>query len=232
MTAIPGYACLVRKSGVPTSITTEAGALAPSGQSVTFQISASARRVIDPMSAGSWHVKDGVTTIPYTNITSMDYLNGVFTFTGPLLSPSSMSFTGFYLPITTSSDVIIETKSWKLTDSADLLDKTVMSGTTAVQYRARLQGLKDVAISVETIASDKDLATLASQQFAGAPVVVEIFFGDAASVPRFRGFTQIESIEYGDEVAGLQSANISFKIAAILDSTANKVAGYTYRIHP
>lgn len=232
MTAQAGFGCLVRKSGVSTAITTEVCSIF-AASSTKFQITDSTHRVIDPQV--NFHFKDGTTTLAYSTISSLDYVNGQVVFASPLASNTalSLSFSGSYLPITTSSDVILETKSFKLSQSRDLLDTTVFAGTTggAANIHKRLAALEDVSLSVHSIAQPSELGTLASTQFAGAPVVVEVFFGDVTA-NRFRGFCQIESIERSEEVAGMLETDINFKIAAILNENAGLVAGYAHKVQP
>ena len=199
--------------------------------SVQFRITDAAKRVIDP--TVNFHFKDGTTTVAYTSISSLDYLNGEVVFTAPLAAAASLSFSGNYLPITTSSDTLLEATSFKISQSRDLLDRTVFAGTTGGNgpFRGRLAGLQDFSLDVTSIALPADLATLASVQFAGNPVVVEVFFADVANV-RFRGFCVISDISRDDSVDGKLVTNLSFKASAILNETANQVAGFTFKVQP
>lgn len=220
-----GYSCLVRKSGVTTAITAEACSLVTG--SVTFQITTAARRVIDP--TVNFNFQDGGATIAYTGISSLDYLNGRVVFSAP--PTGAVTFNGSFLPITTSSDLILESRSFNLGQSVDLLDTTVFTGSSTDYVHKRIPALKDVSLDVESIATRADLATLTSAQFAGAPMVTEVFFGDA-TIPRFRGFMQVEDVGTTAAVDGLLTTNITFKAAAILNETANKVAGFTFLAQP
>jgi hypothetical protein len=227
--AVAGYSCLVRKSGVSTGVATELCSLL-SG-SVVFRITNAAKRVIDPTIDFSF--KDGATTVAYSSISVIDFVNGEVTFAAPLSSPNSLSFTGNFLPITTTSDTILETKSFKLSCSQDMLDRTVLTGSSTDYVRKRLQAIKDVSLSVNSIAQPTDLQSLATAQFNATPVVAEVFFGDSASVPRFRGFCQLAEINTQSSEEGFGSeTEFVFKISSILNTTANQVAGFAFKIQP
>lgn len=240
------YACLVRKSGTSTGIVTEPVALTPTLQSVAFRITDSTRRLIDANT--DFHFKDGTTTIAYSSIASMDFLYGEVVFTAPLASPNSCSFSGSYLPITTSSDTILEAKSFKLGCSRDMLDRTTFTGTTSDYTRKRLLGLQDVKLDVESLAistATGDLGTLATAMFNGTNVVVDIFWGDSASAPHFRGYMKIANIDTSAAEDGLVTSGIGFQSAAIgasdipggaglgLRANGNPVfAGISFKVFP
>jgi hypothetical protein len=221
-----GYLALIRKSGLSTAIANEPTTIA-SGSSVLFQITDKSRRVIDPNQP--WHVKVNTTTQAYSALADVNFVSGEITFAAPA-SANSVTFSGNYLPITTASDLILEARSFDLSDSVDLLDTTVFTGTTN-RTRKRIAGLNDVDFSVETIASRTDLSSLYSAKFGGDSIVVEVYFGDASD-PRFRGFCRIENIEVSGGVEDLLSHNIGFKIAAVRHGDSGQVATYDFTIQP
>ena len=219
-----GYSLLVRKGAVPTTITNESTTIASSTQ---FIITDASRRVLDPNQP--WHLKVGTTSQAFSVISSIDFVSGEINLFSPAAT-ASLTFSGKYIPITTASDVLAEVRDFTLNDSADLLDTTVFTGTTD-RVRRRIPGMQDVDLSVETIAPRTQLDYLSTVKFRGDSVVAEVFFGDA-SLPRFRGFCKIESIEYSGNFEGLLSSNITFKIAAVEDKTSGQVASYNYTIQP
>ena len=230
--AVAGYQCLVRKSGVSTAVTVEPMSIILAGAtSVKFRITDAAKRVIDPNT--NFHVQNGSATIAYTSMAALDYMNGELTLTAAVAAGSvgSLSFYGSYLPITTSSDTVLDSKSFKLSESTDLLGTDVFTGTSALPVRRRLAGLRDVSLDVESLASDADLISLASAQQAGAHVVTEVFFGDV-TVPRFRGICLVENIDVSGTVEGLNSTNITFKIAAVRNETSGLVASSVHKAQP
>ncbi len=219
---IAGFSCLVRRSGTPTAIATEACSLVTGSQ---YQITASARRVVDPEAL--WHLKDGTTTLAYSAISAVDFLSGKFTLVAP---PSgALTFSGTYLPISGASEVFAEAKSFTINESNDLLDTSVFAGTTSVHasVRRKVVGIKDVSVSVESVASAPDLEVLTTTQNLGTTALVEVFFGSTA-VPRFRGLCKIESIERNGSVDGLIETSVSFSIAQQRHDESGFVAGYTY----
>jgi hypothetical protein len=220
-----GYLALVRKGGFPTAITGEACELV-SG-SVNFRITSAARRVIDPNTA--WHLKVGAATLAYTGIVDVNFVSGEIQLAAHT-NGSALTFSGNYIPITTSSDLVLEARDFQLSDSTNLLDSTVFTGTTD-RTRKRTAGLDDVDFTVETIASRRDLASLSTMKFNGDSVVVEVYFGNASD-PRFRGFCRIESIETSGNVDDLLSTSVGFKIAAVRHGESGQVATYDFTIQP
>lgn len=233
MTAIAGYACLVRKSGTSTAITAESCASISVG-STAFQVTDSTKRVIDPRA--DFNFKDGSTTIAYSNILSLDFLNGRVSFSAAVAG--ALTFNGSFLPITTSSDIILETKSFSLGQSVDLQDATVLTGSTTNYAHVRVPTLKDVTLSVDSLSTATLLGSLSSAMFNGQPVITEVFFGDQ-NTPRFRGFMQIDSISNAEAVDGLMDTTVDFKVAAILSTPGlvpvfnpGLVAGFTFIAQP
>jgi hypothetical protein len=222
--AVPGFAAQVRRSGTSTSTTDEACEQV-SGN--LYQVTNAARRVIDPTVA--WHFKDDGATVPYADIVSLDYVNGQVLLSGAPVG--DVEFNGSFLPLTTSSEVVAEARSYTLSESTDLLDTTVFAGSTEALLHSRMASLKDASIEVESIASVASLATLETYKNAGTPVVVEIYQGSTGA-QRFRGFCLVETIERSGEVAGLIQSSISFKISAIRNETSGLVASYAYKTQP
>lgn len=243
--ALPGYSVLVRKSGTSTGIVTEPAAIV-AGSSVSFRITDSTRRIIDPNV--DFHFKDGTTTIAYSAIATMDFLYGEITFTAPLTAAGSCSFSGSYLPITTSSDTVLEARSFKLSCSRDMLDRTTFTGSTTDYVRKRLLGLQDVKLDVESLAistATQDLGTLSTAMFNGTHIVADIFFGDGNTAPHFRGFLKIANIDTAAAEDGLVTSNIGFQSAAVgasdipggaglgLRANGNPVfAGLSFKVFP
>ena len=220
--AQPGYSLLVRKGGFATTMTNEATTILGS---TSFKITDATRRVMDPNQP--WHIKVGTTSQAYSVISSVDFVSGEIELKSAAAS-ASLTWTGKYIPITTATDTMVEARGFTLNDSNDLLDKTVFTGT-GNRVRLRLAGLNDVDLSVETIAAKQDMAYLSTCHFNGSQVVTEVYFGDA-TLPRFRGFCKIESIEYSGNVEDLLQTNVTFKIAAVHDTVSNQVAAYTFTV--
>lgn len=221
--AQPGYSLLVRKGGFPVATTAEA---TTNTTGDTYQITSTARRVLNP--AAGWHVQDGASTVAYSGISSVDFLSGEITLAAP--PGGAVTFYGQYIPITTATDTLFECRDFTLTDEADLLDTTIFTGTTD-RTRRRIQGLNDVTLSAETLMGKDQMAYLSTVKFRGDNVVTEVYFGDA-SLPRFRGFCKVESIETSGNVEDLLSTSIVFKMATVHDTVANQVASYTYTVQP
>ncbi len=231
---VAGYQALVRRSGVSTGITTEPLQLSPSGQSVQFRITDSAKRVIDPNV--DFHFKNGTSSIAYSTITSLDLLHGYVTFSAAQSAGSvtSLSFSGSYLPLTTSSEVFLDSKSFKLSLSRDLLDTTVFTGDSSSFTKRRLAALKDASLDIESVADVGQLGVLTnSAAFAGDHVVVEVSFGGtAASNPKFRGITRVSDIDISGANEDLVKTSVSFKISQAPTLPAGFSAAYGFGIQP
>lgn len=225
MGGIAGYTCFLRKSGTSTAVVDEALSLVTG---TTFQITAAAKRVIDPNV--SWVLEEDNVAVPVSRLVSIDFVNGVFEVTGVT---GTLTFTGNYLPLTTASEELADVTSFTLNESTNLLDKTVMTGTTGMHsaIKRRMVGLRDVELSVDCIAEPADLAALDALMTSGAHMVTEVYFG-SDSIPRFRGYCKLESVDRSSSVDGRVETSLGFKIAAVTDPTYGKVASYSYRTHP
>lgn len=219
-----GYTCVVRKSGATATIAAEPMQIIPAGtsygpfplpstNSTVFRVTLAARRCID--SSTVFNIKTGTGTVLYSDIVAADFLNGEFTLSGATAgNATSLTFNGNFLPITTSSDFVPETKSFSLSNSVDLLDTTVMASAACGQFfHMRTYGLKDAMLTVNVIADALKLGDLYTAMFNGAPLVTEIYFGNDA-IPRFRGQCLVESINAKAQVDGRIETDINFKIHA------------------
>lgn len=238
-----GYTCVVRKSGATAIIAAEPMQVIPAGtsygpfplpspNSTVFRITTAARRCID--SSTVFNLKTGTGTVLYSDIIAADFVNGEFTLSGATAgNATSLTFNGNFLPITTSSDFVPETKSFSLTNNVDLLETTVMASTVTGQFfHMRTYGLKDTMLTVNVIADGIKLGDLYTAMFNGAPLVIEIYFGNDA-IPRFRGQCLVESISPKAQVDGLVETDISFKISASNSVSAPLLStGFSYKGQP
>ena len=232
--AAPGFSCLVRKGGTPTVISLEPLSHVTAAQggtaSSTFRITDSAKRLIDPEAGFNlrFSAATGVFGTDYTNV---DFLTGTFTIVGAY-SAASLTFGGSYIPITTTSDLMLDSKSFNLNLSTNLIDTTVFTGTTQLAVVKRLPGLQDVSLQVTSLASKEELSTLQTAHENGTKVVTEVLMGDASTSKRFRGLCQIESIETSGSADGTAEVNLQFKIAAVKNTQTGLVPGYVFTIQP
>lgn len=224
--AAAGFQCLIRKSGDTAAVTTEPCQITTGTASTTFRITDSAKRVIDPNVA--FHFKNGTTSVPWTDLASINFPFGEFVFNAAIAdgSVTSLSFSGSYLPITTSSDTILEGISFSLNEATDLLGTDVFTGTSVGFVRKRIAGLQDFSLEVESLASRLDLATLHTAMFQGSTLVAEVFFGDAAAA-RFRGLTRLASIDSQNSESDKLSTTLNFQAAAIRRSLASTEAPFS-----
>lgn len=191
-----------------------------SGSSVKFQITDSTRRCIDPEAV--FNVQASGSTVAFTAIASMNFEFGEITFSAPIAS-NSPTLNGKFLPLG-ASQVIAEVKSFSLSESSDLLDKTVFTSTS--RFRKRMYGLADATASLDILINTSDVPSLATLQANGNLLCLEIL---DASTPRFRGFGRIASFERSASVDGLCEGSVEWQLAATREETSGFIAGYTIR---
>lgn len=214
---VAGYKCLIRRSGASTSTTSELLNLVTGFE---YQIATSARKAIDPNTP--WHFKNGAATIAFTDILALDFAFGDVTFATS--KSSTVTFNGSFLPMTTSSEIVTEVKSFSLKESSDLLDKTVFTSTS--RFVKRMYGLADAELSLDLLLNATDMPSLATAQMTGRMQMIEIATG---ATPVFRGYGKLESLERTGSVDGLIEATLNWKLAAERDDNVGLIAGYSIR---
>ena len=212
-----GYKCLIRRGGPATSTVSEAFTLI---SGTKFQITSTARRVIDPET--SWFLSDSVGTIPWTSIASADFLYGEFSVTGV---SGTLRFTGSYLPMTTRSEDFYEVKSHTLIETDDLLDTTVYTSTS--RFRKRILGLGDASLSMDMYLNAQDRARLATLRFTQKLCAIEVNSGFSSV---FRGYGRLEKIETSAAIDGLVEVKVDWKLSAERDTNTNLIFGYSDRL--
>jgi hypothetical protein len=210
-----GYSCVIRRAGTATSMTTEATTNL-SGD--TYYITAQAKRCIDPTQA--WCIKDAGATLAYT-AASVNFLFGEVTLNAP--AGGAVTINGFYLPLTTASEIISEAKSFSLQRMTTLVDASVFS--TTATYKRKAATLSDASLSVDMYLTEAEINTLRTYMNAGTALVIEVY---QALDPRFRGFMLIDNIDVSGKVDGLVEASVSFKLATHKsDETTGLFTGYS-----
>lgn len=199
--AIAGYTCLVRLAGVSTTCTDEA---LSNISGAKYQITSEARRCLDPMQ--TWVFKDGGVAIPYASIATVDFLFGEVTLTAP--AAGAVTFTGKFRPLTTSSEIVAEAYSYSITESTDVMDKTVFNDG---RFRRKLVGLMDAMISMDIHLNSTDAPKLSTFHSSGGLVVVELNFGHT---PLFRGVGIVDSFERSASVDGIVEGTATWTLAA------------------
>jgi hypothetical protein len=212
-----GFQCAIRRGGIPTTMTAEATTALASTQ---FRVTAAARRCIDP--SFPWHITVSGATLAYSNITSFDFLFGEFTVTSPLAAIPTI--TGTFVPLTTASEFISEVVGHTLSETTDMLDVTVYTSTSP--FRRRIDGLSDATLSLDMLLNPADMARLATLQFRGDDVFVEVNSGYS---PLFRGIGKVASIERSGSVDGLVEASVEWVLSASRDDRTGRIAGYSER---
>lgn len=213
-----GYTCLIRRSGVGSATTSEVMQV-ESG--TLYRITNTARRAIDTEVA--WHLKDGAACVPWTNVTGLDLAFGRVTLGAP--PTGTLTFNGNFLPMTTSAEVITEAKGFTLTESSDVLDKTVFTSTSRTMKKT--YGLQDATVSIDLFVNSTDMPRLATLSANAGLILMEINSGVSSL---FRGYGRIESLERSSTVDGLVEATINVTLNGERHEPTGIVSGYTDRI--
>lgn len=213
-----GFQCSVRRGGIPTTTTAEA---CTTLSSTRFQITAAAKRCIDPTAA--WSVVAGAATVAYTSIAAFDFLFGEITLAAPTAGVA-LTFNGTFVPLTTSAELVTEVKSHSLSQSSELMDTTVYTSTSP--FRKRIYGLADASISMDILVNTTDVPRLATLMASGQNAFFEINSGFS---PVFRGIGKLTQLDRSSSVDGLVEASVEWVLAAERDSATGFVVGYSER---
>jgi hypothetical protein len=197
MAASAGYLATVSVTGTATTMTGEA----VSGGGVTWQITNTAKRIVDPASALT--VLDGASTVNPSTYT-FDYLTGTVTLGG---APTGVvTITGKYLPVRQ----IAQAYEADVTLTKNLVDTSLL-GTEHTQRTTTLGDISgsfacyDSGLNVYT---DVDLAQILVD---GTAKVIDL---DWNGTNYLRFFAQFETIESSMAVDGVQTATASFSMSA------------------
>jgi hypothetical protein len=210
-----GYNVALRRGGAPVSTTSLAFSNIAGD---VYQVTTEAFRCLDPRSP--WHLKDSAGTVDFADISAIDFLFGEITVSG---ISGALTYYGDYIPLTTASEVMQEVKSYSISESSDLNDTTVFSGS---RYRKRIYGLADASITLDGFLSLADEDRLTALQASGAAVVVEV---RSAATPRFRAWAKVESVEKTGSVEGVLERSVTFQLDAQRDDATGFFAAVSDR---
>jgi hypothetical protein len=214
--AVAGFRCLVRRGGVPTVMSAEPMTSLGGGR---YQITNPARRAIDPNSA--FHLTLGAATLAYTNIAAMTFEFGEVQLSSA--TTGTLTATAQYVPLG-SADVIADVKAFSLSETTDLLDRTVFTETTPL--RRRLAGLADATVSLDMLMNDSSVPDLRDLMENEQVVLLEILSG---ATPRFRGWGLLSSMNVDASVDGLVEVSVEWNISAQRNAETGILAGYSDR---
>lgn len=201
MAATAAHSTVVKATGTSTSMTDEA-TTNTSGK--TYQVTNSAKRVIDPTVAIT--VKDDAVAVDAADIESVDFLFGTVTFVGGYTVNGAVTITGNYLPLHTLSYA----REFEITDSNMLPDATVFTDTV-VKRKQTLQALAVRLGLLERVGTvfDGGSKSLASFITSGGLMVLEVNIGGSGTI--FRAMVIGESTSAGAQVAGLLDESVSLQ---------------------
>lgn len=214
MSSVAGFNCKIRRGGTPTAMTAEAMTAIGGGR---YQITAAARRCIDPNLA--FHITQSAATLPYAEITAANFEFGEVT----TATVGTTTVTGFFIPLGTA-DILSEVKGFSLSESTDLLDRTVF--LDGVPLRRRIPGLADASVSLDMFVDQDDLPDLRDIYENGEETMLEVDYG---ATELFRGWGVIESLERSGAVDGLIELSVTWNLSAQRNPATGLVSGYSDR---
>lgn len=194
---LAAYNTSIKKGGTPTTMTSEA----MGGSGTTFQITNTAKRVVDRNFA--YTIYDNGVAVDVADIASFDMMFGKVIFTGSKTGP--ITITGKYIPLAEVDNAI----SHGVDITGDVLDDTDFATAAGNGgYRTKKYGLNDVKV---TMARNDDLSKdFKDLVLAGTPVVLDIT--PANQSEKIRGWFVPESVSSSGDVAALEQESLSFTL--------------------
>lgn len=197
-----GYVATIKKSGTPTTFTTEAFSLV-TGK--TYKITDASKNVWDRTTV--LHFFDNAAAVDVANILYIDYLFGQVTFVGGYTPTGPITATGKYMP----TAAIGCTNTFTLTQKANSNDTTCMTDAQANGGNREFDyGLKTVTLELKGIykAADAFIALLQAR----AECIIEINpDGNMKSV--CRGFYKPSTTDFSGKVGDLEASTIDFSLS-------------------
>jgi len=201
---ISGHDSTVKVSGTPTGMVAEATTEVTAN--VLFQITAAAKRIIDPDAA----LTVLVNAAPVTTGFVVDYLFGTVTFDPPLTS-DVVTLTGNYLPTL----AVLDAREFSVVMSRLLADSTVFKTSP---HRTRQALLKDASGSIGTLAALHDdldpgggSVKLIDLLADGTRKLLEVVFGNSGYA--FRAWILFESEEVNGVRDDLVNSSLGWQLA-------------------
>lgn len=188
------------------------------GAKVTWQITNTAKRIVDPATAIV--IFDDTTGAPWAGTFAIDYLFGIVTLN--VAAASSIKIQGNYLP----RSEITAAYEYDLSLSKNLADVTTFSGGTD-DHISRLATLSDVSGSLscyDNTSTSYGGMTLKQVFDTTTPKILEVNM--SASV--LRSFVLMESTELSASVDGVQTLSSSFSATSVNATTTGQEVDFTF----
>lgn len=204
-----GYQVIIKKSGTPTAMTSEA---TTNTATDIYQITSTTKRVIDPDTAVV--VNDNGSPVSAANIEYIDYLNGIVKFISSYTATEPVTITGKYLPLTQ----LAKYRSFSLTQTTDAIDNTDIPTAQGNSGHRTFDanGLRTVTMQVSGVyaSSNGYRAALVAR----STLVIEIN-PDGAGQTVARGFFKPTARDQSGNVGALEEENASFTLFVPAGST-------------
>lgn len=209
--ATAGYLATISVTGASTTMTGEA---TTNTAGTSFQITATARRIVDP--AVAIVIKDGGSA--WGGTFTFDYLNGIVTLSGA--PTGSVTIDGAFLP----ARQISQAYELDVSLSASLPDSSLLGS----EFTQRTRALGDITGSLTCYDTGTQTYTdvdLVGALTDGSTKVVDIQWNGGTNYLRF--FAMFESVEASASVDGVQSATASFSMDSQIALTTGQEVDFT-----
>jgi hypothetical protein len=198
MASKAGYLTEVKIGGTATLLTSEAMSTYSSVAN-TFRVTNAAKRVLDPATAVVFNDDSGL--ISAAAISKLDRLFSVVTFTSA--PHGDVRVSGKYIPVSRIGGA----NKYALNMSMVMLDDTDFSSTGD---RSRSVGLFDVQVTVSRF--DPNDQVIYAKMAGRSAVLLDIQPGGPGGA-LYRGWFQTETNNKSEEVAAIESAELTFQMA-------------------
>lgn len=216
MAATAGYLATISVTGTATTMTGEAMADISGGANTAFQITNTAKRIVDPATAIV--ITDLNTGAPWAGTFTINYLTGTVTLSGAAVG--GITITGKYLPVRQ----ITQAYELSVSLSRNLADSSLL-GTEHTQRTTTLGDVSGSVTCYDTGLEQYTDVTLASVLQSGVSKVMEINWNGGTNYLRF--FAKFESVEASASVDGVQTATASFSMDGQTALTTGQEVDFT-----
>lgn len=205
MTALKANLCTVKIQGTSTAmtgeVTTDVG-----GTHTVYQITAAAKRAIDPTDTGFAVKKNGDAVS--STLFSVDYAWGKVTFASPLLETDVITIDGKYLPLLSvafARVVDVEGPTWSWADATSFGDTADRKVKTRKKCKVVVEHLTSPDTDLDSGGGTTKLVTMLE---AGAAVFLEV---DFATAIKLRGWFYPEPGAWSHKLDDVQTGKLSFE---------------------
>ena len=216
MAATAGYLAAISITGTATTMTGEAMADISGGANTSFQITDTAKRVVDPATAIV--INDLNTGGAWAGTFTINYLTGTVTLSGAAVG--GITITGKFLPVRQ----IAQAYELDVSLTRNLVETSLL-GTEHTQRTSTLGDISGSVTCYDTGLEQYTDVSLASVLQSGVSKVMEINWNGGTNYLKF--FAKLESVDASASVDGVQTATASFSMDGQTALTTGQEVDFT-----